>query len=157
MSVLSFFPLVWSQMVIQQLPAWLRPTISWLYLLGEPSVSVPGLLGGLITWVQGISLFCLLGWGVSWLTTALKERGVARGGWLDIAALVAVVGGLGTVLLRVLETTGRLAEIRLGPISLVTLLAFLCGGVVFAWVEAGLWGAIRRLGRGSDLGVLFGI
>src|SRR4051794_28720382 len=154
MSVLSPVPLVWSQMTLQRIPVWLRPTISWLFLFGEPAISIPGLLGGLITWVKVISLFCLLGWTVSWLTAALKERRVARGTWLDIAALVAVIGGLGTVLLRVLETTGRLSAVNLGPVPLVTLLALVCGGVVFLWVEAGLWGAIRRLGRGADLTVL---
>src|SRR4051794_32875116 len=147
MSVLSSIPLFWSQMTLQRLPAWLRPTISWLYLFGEPAFSIPGLLGGLITWIKVISLFCLLGWVVSWLVTALKERGVARRRWLDIAALVAIVGGMGTVLLRVLETTGRLSVVNLGPISLVTLLALICFGVVFLWVEAGLWSVIRRLGH----------
>src|SRR3954451_4688753 len=109
MSVLSPVPLVWSQMTLQRIPDWLRPTISWLFLFGEPAVSIPGLLGGLITWIKVISLFCLLGWVVSWLVTALKERKVARGSWMDIAALAAVVGGAGTMLIRVLETTGRLS------------------------------------------------
>jgi hypothetical protein len=157
MSVLSSVPLVWSQMTLQRIPNWLRPTISWLFLFGEPAVSIPGLLGGLITWIKVISLFCLLGWVGSWLVTALKERRIARGSGTDIAALAAVVGGAGIMLIRVLETTGRLSVLRLGPISLVALLALACGGVVFLWVEAGLWGVIRRLGRGSDLAVLLGI
>src|SRR5206468_1357766 len=99
--------LVWSQLVALTIPGWLRPTISWLFLFGEPAISIPGLFGALITWLKVISLFCLLGWIVSWMTTAFKARGIVRGGVLDIAALVAVLGGLGTVLLRVLETTGR--------------------------------------------------
>src|SRR4051812_12575158 len=109
MSVLSFIPLIWSQAASSVIPQWLRPTMLWLYVFGEPAQTVPGLFGSLILWLKVISLFCLLGWVVSWVTTALKERGVARVRWLDIAALAAVVGGVGTVLLRVLETTERVS------------------------------------------------
>jgi hypothetical protein len=49
------------------------------------------------------------------------------------------------------------SAVNLGPISLVSLLALVCGGVVFLWVEAGLWGVIRRLGHQADLAVLLGI
>ena len=90
MSVLSSFPLLWSQQVpLGGLPSALRGIVSWLLIFGEPTLTIPGLVGGLITWAKIVSLFCLLGWVVSWLTAAFKERIVAQGGPLDIAALVA--------------------------------------------------------------------
>src|SRR3954470_24314038 len=106
MSVLASLPLLWSQLPVQKIPNWLRPTITWLFLFGEPNLSIPGLIGGLIIWLKVISLFCLLGWVLSWLKTAVKEGQVARRGVLDIAALVALLVGMLSVLLSVLQSTG---------------------------------------------------
>ena len=61
------------------------------------------------------------------------------------------------MLLRVLETTERIPVIRVGPTSVVGLLGLACLLIVFLWVEAGLWRAIRRLGGAADLAVLLGI
>jgi hypothetical protein len=131
--------------------------MTWLFLLGEPTITLPGLLGGLITWLKVVSLFCLVGWVVSWLATALKERTVARGNWLDVAALVALVGVVGTMLLRVLETTGKVPVYKIAGVYTVTLLALLCGAILFLWVEGALWSAIRKTGRRGDALVLVGV
>jgi hypothetical protein len=153
-------PLLWGQAFLPGVEGWLRPIMPWLFVFGEPTYTLPGLLGGLITWLKAVSLFCLFGWAASWLVAAMKERTVARGSWLDIAALVAVVGGVGTMLLRVLESTGRMPVYvipSLGGIYFVSVLTLVFGGVVFLWVETALWGSIRRLGRGGDVLVLLGM
>src|SRR5690242_11196708 len=119
MSLLSSLPLLWSQEVplggIRT--GFLRTVFAWLLIFGEPTMTIPGLWGALITWLKVVSLFCLLGWVAAWLSSAFKERVVARGGWLDVAALVAVIGVPVTMLLRVLETTHRLPALRLGGLS----------------------------------------
>ena len=56
---------------------------------GSSSTAIPGftaggLLGGWLTWIKAISLLCLVGWVGAWLVTAIKERYLARGGWLDL-------------------------------------------------------------------------
>jgi hypothetical protein len=157
MSLLRVVPALWAQLVPTSIPAWLRPTIAWLFVFGEPAYTQRGLFGSFIVWLKVVSLFCLLGWVVSWLAAAFKQRKIANGSWLDIAALVAVVGGIASVLLRVLETTERISVIELGPISLVGLLGLASTLVVFFWVEAGLWRTIRQYGKWSDVAVLVGI
>jgi len=156
-------PVFWGQMFLQGVHGPYRPLMAWLYLLGEPMATIPpntwlaALIGGLITWVKVISLFCLLGWVASWLSASLKERTAARGTWLDYASLAALVGGVGAMLLRVMETNQRVPVYKIGGIYSVTLLAAVCLGVLFLWVENAVWSAIRRLGRRSDVAVLFGI
>jgi hypothetical protein len=157
MSVLSSFLPLWSQAAPSGIPVWLLPTLKWLFLLGEPGVTRPDLWGSLIDWFKVVSLVCLVGWVVSWLVAAFKERLLASGSWLDIAALLALVGAVVTVLLNVLEATGRLTALKLGPIAPVTVLGVACGAVLFVWAEAGLWRVIRRLGQGADLAVLLGV
>jgi ABC-type transport system involved in multi-copper enzyme maturation permease subunit len=135
----------------------LRPLLTWLYVFGEPTVTFPGLTGAVITWLKVISLFCLAGWTLSWLSAAIKERTTGRGSWLDIAALVAVVGTIGTVLLRVLETSEKIPIYKIAGVYTVYLLAGLWMLIFFLWVETALWTAIRKMGRASDIVVLLGI
>ena len=161
MSVLFAFPLIWSQAAAPMPgaapPAWLQQALAWLFLFGEPAVTQPGLIGAAIEWLKVVSLICLFGWVVSWLTAALKERTVARGSWLDFAALAAGAGFVGSVLLRVLEENKRIDAHEVAGIALSSFLGALCGLLVFLWVEWGLWRTIRRLGRWPDLLVLLGI
>ncbi len=163
MSAIPFLPLLWGQTAPPAAPSFLHNAVAWLHLLGEPTRTIYGttwtaaLLGGLLTWVKVVSLFCLLGWVASWLSTAFKERTVARGNWLDIAALAAIVGGIGTMLLRVLETSDRIPVYKIGGIYTVTLLTAACLLIFFLWIESALWSAIARVGRGSDRAVLIGL
>jgi hypothetical protein len=157
MSASFALPLLWGQMFLQGVPDRLKSLMTWLFLLGEPTVTMPGFLGALITWLKVVSLFCLLGWVCSWVASALRERKVARLSWLDIAALAAVGGGAVTMLIRVLETTQRILIYKLAGIYTVTLLTVICGAVLFVWVEHAIWSTVRRLGRRSDILVLVGI
>ncbi len=157
MSVLSSIPLIWSQAARPGLDPALRRALTWLFLFGEPAVSLPGPFGGLITWLKVVGLCCLVAWAAAWLVTAIKERSVGRGAWLDIAALAALIGGIGAMLLHVLVTTKRIEVHQMGGVPLAFVLSLVCGAILFLWVEWGLWGAIRRLGRTPDLLVLLGI
>ncbi len=151
MSVLSSFSLLWSQMALPGVSARIRPLLTWLFLIGEPSISIPGIWGGVLTWLKVVSLFSLLAWVTSWLTSALKDRAVGKGNWLDIAALVAFIASPGAVLLRVLETTGRIPVCKIGGFYLVTLAGVACGAIVFLWIELALWKEIRRRGKAADI------
>ena len=163
MSASFSLPLLWGQMFLQGVPVQYRPLMAWLYLLGEPTATIPGyttlqaIVGGLITWVKVISLFCLLGWVVSWLATALKERTVARGTWLDVAALAALVGAVGTLLMQVLETNKRIPIYTIGGAYTVTVLGVAFGLILFLWVEKAVWSSIRKWGRRGDVLVLLGV
>lgn len=158
MSVLLSLPVLWSQVLLPGVPERWRALMLWLLLLGEPGFTQPGLIGGLITWVKIISLFCLLGWVVSWVAVALKERTAARGNWLDIAALAALIGSIAAMVVHVMESTGRITQIyKLAGIPVVTLLAVGCGLVIFVWVEAALWRTIGKFGQKADLAVLAGV
>ena len=158
MSVLFSFPLLWSQAAPPGVPAWLFRTIVWLFVYGEPALTIQGVVGGLILWLKVMSLFCLLGWVVSWVTAALKERSEARGHWHDLAAILGVAAAVGAVVLRVLESTRRVEwAIQVGQVPLTSLLAIVAGVLTFLWVESTLWRTIRRLGRASDVAVLVGM
>jgi hypothetical protein len=157
MTLLSSFWALWAQIPLPGVSPQIRPLVIWLFLLGEPSLSIPGILGGLLSWLKIVSLLSLIGWMVSWLAAALKERVGAKANWLDIAALVALIASPGVALIRVLETTERLPVYKIGGVYLVTLFGLACGAVIFLWVEAALWRTIRRHRRSADLVVLFGI
>jgi len=161
-------PLLWGQMFLKGTPDRLRVLVGWLYLLGEPNISLPStslltaVRSGAIYWVKIVALFCLLGWVASWLMAAIKERKVGRGSWVDYAALVALIGGFGTLLLSVLETTGRVRVYNLGTpstgkIGLVAGLSVVWGALILLWVENALWQAVTKLGRRGDVAVLVGL
>ena len=159
-SLSLWLPFLWGQAFLNGVPEQYRAVAAWVYLLGEPTVTIgsatwlQALIGGLITWIKVVSLFSLLGWIGSWLSSALKERTVAKGNWLDVAFIVAIVGGIATMLLKVLEASEWVPIYKLGGIYLVNILAVACGLVAFLWIEVALWSTIRRLGKASDLVVL---
>jgi hypothetical protein len=152
MSALSSL-LLWAQAAPVRVPAWKW----WLLIFGEPGDTIPGLLGGLITWVKAVGLFSLVAWAGSWAVSSLKERRVARVHPLDVAALVALVGGLLAVLLAVAQTAGKVPPLGLAGQPVATLLGIACLAVLVAWVEVALWSSIWRLGRAADLVVLAGL
>jgi len=163
MSAIALIPPLWGQMSRPNAPPLLENLVRWLYLFGEPMQTIYGtswlamLLGGLLTWVKVVGLFCALGWIVSWLATGVKERVIARGGRLDIAALASLVGGVGTVLLWVLEQNHRVPVTRLAGQLTVGVLAAVWFTVLFLWAESALWRTVGRLGRRSDRAVLVGL
>src|SRR5262249_10379213 len=106
-------------------------------------------LGGLITWVKVVGLMSLVAWVGSWVVTALKERKAARTGPLDIAALVALVGGLLSVLLAVAQAERKTPWLLAGQ-PVATLLGLDSAAVLVAWVEVALWWGVWRRGRAAD-------
>ncbi len=138
-------------------PAAWAPAVKWLFVFGEPGVSIPGVAGGLITWVKVISLFALLAWVLSWVLSTYRTRVKARADWLDLAAAVALLGCVGSVVLNVLQSTGRIDPATIRKVSVSTWIAIACGSVILLWTERSLWTSIRRLGRWSDALVAVGI
>jgi hypothetical protein len=141
-------------------PAAWAATVKWLFVFGEPGVTDNGngpVIGGLITWVKVVALFALLAWVFSWVIAAYKTRLKNRTDWLDIAALLALLGSVGSVVLNVLQNTGRLKASTIQGLSISTVVALACGAVILIWTERSLWTSIRRLGKFSDVLVGLGI
>ena len=138
-------------------PAAWAPTVKWLFVLGEPGISIPGVAGGLITWIKVVGLFALLAWLLSWVIASYRTRIKVQADWLDIAAGVALLGCVGSVVLNVLQSTGRLKPATISGVSLSTLILLACGAVILLWTERSLWTSIRRLGKFSDALVALGI
>ncbi len=154
------FPwLLWAQasMPMPGVSARWVPTLKWLFVYGDPGVSIPGVAGGLITWMKVVGLFALIAWVLSWVSAAFRTRDKARGDWLDIASLVALGGCLAAVVLNVLQTTKRIKPLYLAGLPISTVVALACGAVILIWTERSLWSSIRRIGRSSDAIVLLGI
>jgi ABC-type transport system involved in multi-copper enzyme maturation permease subunit len=165
MSALSSLSFLWGQVFLQGVSARYQGLMTWLFLLGEPNITLNAttwtraLIGGTLTWLKVISLFCLLGWAVSWLVTAIKEKTVGKGNWLDMAALASIVGAIATVVLRVLEENGKVPVTKITGTSIysVQVLAVTFGAVFLVWAEAALWSAIRKVGTKVDVAVLLGV
>ncbi len=134
---------------------WWGNILAWVYLSGEPGVTLrvePGLtrtylLGQSLFWLKAISLLCLVGWVVSWLVTGIKERVVPYNSWFHYVVLAAVIMTPLTVMLRVLESVGKIPPIRLGSLSLTAIAALVCVLLYTIWIEVTLWRSIVRLGR----------
>jgi hypothetical protein len=131
--------------------------LAWTYLASDPGFTDPSLLGGFLTWLKAVSLLCLVGWLLSWLVTGVKERTVGRGGWIDYVFLAALIMTPLTVMLRVLESVGKLPIFSVGSMSLSVLAMLVCALLYALWVEVAVWRTVRRLGRGVDLAVLVGV
>lgn len=147
----SFDPagLLWAQVAV---PDWAFNILQWLYAWGEPGISVAGTLGGIMTWLKVVGLFCLLGWLGAWLLTGLKQRGTragrARGvSPLDVMFLVGLVTAMLSALAWVLRSSQKLPE-SMG--WLPSTLGLVGGALVFLWVEARLWSILRRGGKPGD-------
>jgi hypothetical protein len=139
------------------MPPWVRKTLFWFFLYGEPTFTVPGLLGGWLTWIKAIAFLCLVGWVGSWLVTAIKERVVGDGKWYDYVAVAGLVLLPITMLVRVLETQKVMPARSVANTPIVLLLGYLCFLLLLIWFEMGIWRTIRRFGRYPDILVLIGI
>lgn len=162
MSSLLALPLLWAQAgagnpAAGDVPRWLRNTLLWLFLYGEPAFQTSGLVGGWLTWIKAISLLCFVSWIGSWLIKAIKEGYLGRGRWYDFVALAAALMIPVTVLVRTLEATKQLPVYVVGSVPLAALVAYLALLVLALWVEVGLWRTLRRFGRSPDIMVLLGI
>ncbi len=158
------FPMLWAQAAAAPAaaPAMSQKminTILWFIAFGEPMQTLPerfGILGTLLTYCKIVGLFSLVGWAGSWVLAANKDRRAPRAKWLDIAALVSLLGALSTVAIGVLEEAKRI-HINVPEswgVSASTLIALPFLVVLFVWVERALWMTIARLGKASDLIVL---
>jgi hypothetical protein len=152
--------LLWAQTRIPGVPDRWAPVLEWLYVFGEPGVTDNGngpIVGGLITWIKVVALFALVAWVLSWVLAAYKNRLRSRVDPHDVAALVALGGCLVSVVLSVLQSTGRLTPMSVSGYPLSSLVALACGAVILIWVERALWTSIRRTGSASDVLVGVGI
>jgi Sec-independent protein translocase protein TatA len=136
----------------QQIPDAVFNTLQWLYAWGEPRVTIPGLLGGVLTWLKVVGLFCLLGWAGAWLITGLKDRQPQPGRPvrlrpLDVLLFIGLAAALMSALAWVLLSAHRLPE-RFG--RLPSILGMVGGVLVLVWVEARLWAILRRRGTRGD-------
>ncbi len=150
--------LLWAQSgappVAGGLPIWLMNTLRWLYVFGDPELTFPGFLGAVVTFAKVVGLFSLAGWIGAWVVGAMKDRHAPKAKWLDIAALVSLIGCLASVTVGVLQTTKRISMVGVGGVPLSYLVAAPFVLILFVWVERALWLTIARLGKVLDLVVL---
>ncbi|HEY2157826.1 MAG TPA: hypothetical protein VGH33_19515 [Isosphaeraceae bacterium] len=147
--------LLWAQAGASGPPAWLLPTIRWLGVWGDPSYTIDGPFGPVITFIKIVGLFSLLGWIAGWAMGARRDRNVPKAPWLDVVGLVSVLGLLLAVTLGVLQATKRIPSIDLGiGLSLPAIVGLPFAIGLLAWIERALWVTIGRLGKRGDQVVL---
>ena len=144
MSSPLMIPLLWAQAgaaaaPVPEIQPAVRRAVLWFFLACEPSFTLPGLMGGSLTWIKAVGLLCLVGWVGSWLVTAIKERMVGRGKWYDYVAVAALIVTPLTVLVQVLQTVKQIPVWTLGQTPLVAALGFLAAGLFFLrfWKRTG--------------------
>lgn len=162
MSALLNWPILWAQAAAAAPPApevseAIRKTLLWFFLAGEPSFSIAGYLGALLTWAKAVGMLSLVGWVGYWITTAIRERIIGSGKWYDFLGLAALVMIPAAVLLQVLEAEKRIGSLNLGPVSAAGGLGFLAVFCLLVWAVVGIWKGIGRLGSWSDYVVLIGV
>jgi hypothetical protein len=137
--------------------------IAWLLVLGEPTKSISGPLGGILTWAKVVGLFCLLGWVGAKLVAASAQsfQPRARQGStlspLNVAALLALLGAFASLAFQVFASTRRTPLPTIATFTPPALLAVICAVVILVWVEVRLWSGLRRLGVKNDLLLLGGL
>ncbi len=140
--------LLWAQAGASGPPAWLLPTIRWLGVWGDPSFTIEGPFGPVITFIKIVGLFSLLGWIFAWAMGARRDRNVPKAPWLDVVGLVSVIGLLLAVTLGVLQSTKRIPMVDLGiGLSLPAIVGLPFAIGLLVWVERALWVTIGRLGK----------
>jgi hypothetical protein len=117
---------------------------------GDPSVTIEGPLGQLITFLKIVGLFALLGWIAGWAIGARRDRHVPKAPWLDVVALVSVIGLFVSVSHGVLQSTKRIGVFTFGGLTLPALVALPFCLALIVWVERALWVTIGRLGKWTD-------
>ncbi|WP_165249695.1 ATP:cob(I)alamin adenosyltransferase [Paludisphaera soli] len=162
MSAFPSWPLLWAQAAatppppLEISPA-LNNALVWFFLAGEPSLTLSGLVGGLLTWLKAVGLLSLFGWVGYWVVTAVKERVVGVGRWFDYLGLAALALIPLTVLVQVMQEQKWVKAASLAGVPLTSLMSF--AAVIFLgfWALIGVWRTIGRLGRRADYLVLVGM
>jgi ABC-type transport system involved in multi-copper enzyme maturation permease subunit len=138
--------------------------VKWMVVWGDPSLTINAAWtpftwgstpftvewGPLITFTKIVGLFSLLGWVGGWVVGGAKDRGIPKAKWLDLAALISILGLLGAVTVGQLQVTKRIESAGFMGISLAALIAIPFALVEFVWVERALWVTIGRLGKRID-------
>ena len=133
--------------------------LQWMYVWGEPAVTLGRSWGGLVTWSKVVGLYCLLAWVVGWLISAGRSSTPgAKSSPIKLGLVVAVLAsGVLATLLGVLDDSGRLKLERIAGMKPGVWLAFLAVITLAALIEGQLWGAVRKLVSRADLFCLVAI
>ncbi|AMV39931.1 hypothetical protein [Planctomyces sp. SH-PL62] len=160
MSSFLSWPLFWAQAATPPPPdiaPALQNALVWFFLFGEPSLSLPGLLGGLLTWTKAVGLLSLIGWTGYWVITAVKERVVGVGKWYDYLGLAALLLIPLTVFVQVIQGEKWIKATTIASVPLTSLMGFAAVFFLGVWALIGVWRTIGRLGKRVDYLVLVGI
>ncbi len=151
--------LLWAQLAPRQaapppqLPAWLQ----WLMVWGEPGITDARNFGWWITWAKYVGLFSLFAWLVVFVFNSLRasaSRSPGRSGPVGRTAIFLTVLAalfLLSILLQVLEQTGRVRLGFVGPISIGTAITAVLGVILVGWVEWVVWRGSARSERRAPL------
>lgn len=147
------FPLLWAQAPAQATttPAWL----TWLMIWGEPSLQVPYWYGPFMAWAKIVGLFGLFTMLFVFLFRAVRSAVAQQDAAIGSPVRVLAISGtfivllLLSVLLQVLDQTGRLRLPRIGAVSVGEGLTAVLGVMLFAFIEMMVW---RSLARASSTG-----
>ncbi|OJW17782.1 MAG: hypothetical protein BGO49_26645 [Planctomycetales bacterium 71-10] len=152
-------PLLWAQAATPPPPASpaVRNALLWLYLAGDTSLAIPGLIGALLTWAKIIGLVALVGWVGSWVATAVKERYVGVGRWYDYLGLLALVLIPLTVFVQVMQTEKWIRAVSIAGTPLASLMGYVAVVSLAIWALVGVWKTIGPFGRPADKLVLVGL
>ncbi|WP_165064570.1 hypothetical protein [Paludisphaera rhizosphaerae] len=135
----------------------LRNALIWFFLAGDTTISIPGILGGLLTWAKAMGLIALIGWLGYWIVTAFKDRQVGDGKWFDYLGLIGVILVPLTVFVQVMQDQKWIKAVAVGPVTLTWALGMAAIIFMAAWVFTAVWKAIGRVGKTIDYFVLVGI
>ncbi len=129
--------------------------LNWLITLGEPGLTIEGFPGAVLSWVKVVGLYCLMGWVLAWTYKAYKNQQIiGRTKILDYAALAAIGGLVCSVLLQIMQSTGRIGTKSVGGLPVVTLIVMISAIVILLWLERTVWSAVIRVGTKADLNTL---
>ena len=107
---------------------------AWLYVLGEPSKTLPDDWGPLLNWIKIIGLLSLLAWTGAWMVTAIKERTIPRE--LNIAALIGLVGSVfGILLFLSLSLNVSVTLTTLAGSRIVLIVLWIFRLTLLIWIE----------------------
>ena len=148
--------LLWAQAEASGPPAWMGTYIRWMNVWGDPSITIEGPWGSIVSFIKIVGLFSLLGWIAGWAIGARRDRNVPKAPWLDVVALVSLIGLFVSVTLGVLQATKRIGAVDIGGFTLPAVVALPFAVGLLAWVERALWVTIGRLGKWTD-GLVLGL